>query len=175
MLAIFVGLIIVILIIYSTVYNTPGPRVEQYDGVKLNYEIYTLDQYNNQEDPTIKKTNEWINACVTNQDDNCDNGIFEGFYDKLIGKKEGDVCNYEPIEDCECKQYEALDGEDIILWFKVLEINKSMTTTNTEASFNSNKIISSHITLSTGQIFTLFFYIPNQKETKIQRPNSLQI
>ncbi|MFO8020682.1 MAG: hypothetical protein R6U96_18810 [Promethearchaeia archaeon] len=137
MIAIFIGLLVVILVIYSTVYNAPGPRVEQYDGVKLNYEIYTVDQYDNQEDPTIEEINTWVNACASNTDDTCENGVFESFYKKLLGKREGDVCNYEPIEDCECENYGDLDGEDVVLWFKVLEINKTAQTTELESSFCS--------------------------------------
>ncbi|MFW5895318.1 MAG: hypothetical protein ACOCT9_01110 [archaeon] len=157
MIAIFIGLLIVIVIIYSTVYNAPGPRVEQYDGVKLNYELYTLDQYDNHEDPTIKETNKWVNVCIADGDTECTNGVFESFYERLLGKKEGDICNYELIEECECPNYKELDGEDVVIWFEVLEINKTTQSTPAEASFSCSSL---NLSSSLVSGLYIFQYIP---------------
>ncbi len=142
MAIIAITVFIVIIVLFAVTFGSNVERVQKHDLVKLDYEIYTLDEYENHEDPSIKKTNTWVNVC-SRYDDDCKDGLIQGFYDKLIGKKVGDVVNYELIKACIDKDKDGKDditGEDalsygfpedelydtdIVLWFKVLEINKS--------------------------------------------------
>ncbi len=143
MIAIFVGIVLIIIVVFFNVYNPSVERIEQYDKVKLDYKIYTSDQYNNHEDPEIKKTNTWVNAC-SRYDDDCEKGLIEGFYQELLGKKEGDV-GEKPLDACVDKDKDGEDDssgeealsygfpddklydEDIVIWYKIIQINKSQT------------------------------------------------
>ncbi|MHA1275099.1 MAG: hypothetical protein ACTSQS_16950 [Promethearchaeota archaeon] len=163
MAIIAITVFIVIIVLFAVTFGSNVERVQKYDSVKLDYEIYTLDEYENHEDPSIKKTNTWVNVC-SRYDDDCKDGLIQGFYDKLIGKKVGDVVNYELIKACVDKDKDGKDditGEDalsygfpedelydtdIVLWFKVLEINKSSSESESAeaASLNiSNNILNS--------------------------------
>lgn len=149
---------IIIALLFIIRFSSNPERVEKYDLVKLDYEIYTLEEYENHEDPSIKKTNKWVNVC-SRYDDNCKDGLILGFYNNLLGKKVGDVLNYELFEKCVDKDKDGKDditGEDalsygfpedklydtdIVLWFKVLEINKSAPKNESppeSAGYNSN-------------------------------------
>ncbi len=143
MAVIFVGIIIIIVVLFINVFNPSIERVEQYDKVKLDYKIYTLEQYDDHEDPEIKKTNTWVNAC-SRYDDDCDKGLIEGFYQELLGKKEDDVAE-KSFKACIDKDKDGEDDNtgdealsygfsnddlydtDIVVWFKVIQINKSQT------------------------------------------------
>lgn len=132
-------------------------RVGPYDLVNLDYTVYTYEQYDNGEEPTIRATNQWVNAC-SRYDSNCRCGygsnesieycaksLILGFYNKLIGAKEGDIVNNYYIKACIDDDRDGVDdhtGEsalsygfkndslydtDIILSFKIYHISKKQT------------------------------------------------
>lgn len=145
MILVAVGVVVILFVMLSFIFADPGPQIEKYDEVRLDYEIYSLDQYENNKEPEIKETNVWVNVCHR-YDDDCeagDDGLIKGFYNKLLGLSEGDILNFELIPRCKDLDKDGEDdatGEDalsygfeddklynkeIVLWFKVREINKS--------------------------------------------------
>ena len=143
MVIVFISVILVIAVIFIFVFDANAKRVEKYDEVRMDYEIYTLEQYEKHKDPEIKKTDTWVNCCSRYDDDCEDDGLIEGFYQKLLGLREGDVINNELIEACQDDDKDGEDDntekdalsygfpddklydEDIVLWAKVYEINKT--------------------------------------------------
>lgn len=142
MTMIFIGVIAVITIIFFFIFGDQGLRVEKYDLVKLDYKIYTHDDYENNKDPTINKKKVWLNVS-SRYDDKSEDDIIVGFYKELLGKKIGDTLPNKLIEKCRDKDKDEKDdtsGEDalsygfpsddlyntdIVLWFHILDINKS--------------------------------------------------
>ncbi|MHA1149921.1 MAG: hypothetical protein ACTSR8_16920 [Promethearchaeota archaeon] len=147
MAVVFIAVIVIIALLFAFFFNAEAKKVQKYDEVKLDYDIYTLEQYEDHKDPEIHKTNKWVNCC-SRYDDDCEGGLIQGFYEKLLGKKEGDIINYELIKACKDDDKDGKDdktGEDalsygfesdklydtdIVIWAKVLEINKTSDSEN---------------------------------------------
>ena len=156
MAVVFIIVVVVIVLLFAFVFNIEAETVAKYDEVKLDYEIYSYDQYENHEDPEIKKTNTWVNVCHRYDDDceDCNCKLVKGFYEKLLGKKEGDIIDDELIEGCVDKDEDGEDDqsgedalsygfesdpkelryEDIVIWCRVIEINKTSDEEETEES-----------------------------------------
>ena len=146
MILVFVGALAVISILIFVVFTQGGTRIEQYDLVRLDYRIYTSEDYYDHKDPTIEEMNTWVNVC-SRYDSECDSGLIKGFYDALLGKRAGDLVNAKPIDKCidlnkdgkddysgkEALSYgypknHSLYNTDIVLYFKIHEVNKSSST-----------------------------------------------
>jgi len=157
MAIVFISIIILVLILLFAVFSNIGVRIGRYDLVKIDYDIYSYEEWQDHDEPTIRKTNTWVNVC-SRYDDDCEEGLIEGFYRNLLNKKKGDVVNNKFIPKCKDDDEDGEDdtdpGEDalsfgypkshdlyytdIILWFKILEINKtSGASTMVEAEANS--------------------------------------
>lgn len=188
MILVFFGIVIGIVLLFVFVFNAPGTRIEKYDKVKLDYKIYTLEQYDDHEAPEIKKDGKWLNCC-SRYDDECDNGLIEGFYKELLGKKVGDICDNKLFEACKDNDEDGEDdgtGEDalsygfpdddlydtdIVLWFKVLEIKKKGST-NAEVGIPWDSVNKQEPNSKVLEIFkyTIFF---NEKLVNSNQPKIL--
>jgi hypothetical protein len=146
MALVFVGVVVVIIALVFVVFTQSGIRIQQYDSVRIHYEIYTLADYESHNPPSIKETNTWLNVC-SRYDSDCEGGLIKGFYYNLLGKRDGDILNYQLLERCrdadgdgindldppnEALSYgnttDLLYDKDIVLWFKIHEINVSIST-----------------------------------------------
>ena len=174
---VIIGVIIFLVVV---VYDEEAPRVEQYDLVKLNYEIYSLEDYNENRPPTIQETNYWVNACHRYDSScechgnnsqllyECNYSLIKGFYNELMGRKEGDKVNSKYIDACIDKDKDGFDdfsGEEalsygfpndtlynteIVLKFEILRLQKRVPA-------------SSNPSFTTSQIFE---YVPFRKKWK---------
>jgi len=143
MVLIFVGLVLVVAVLFIFVFNNEGTRIEKYDTVRLDYDIYTYSAYTNHEDPFETHRNYWVNVC-SRYDDTCETGgIIDGFYNELVGRRVGDTLNNKFIGKCIDADKNGYDDHsggmalsygfsndtyfntDLILWFHIKEINKS--------------------------------------------------
>ncbi|MHA1293964.1 MAG: hypothetical protein ACTSQJ_15015 [Promethearchaeota archaeon] len=179
---IFIGVIVIIVVLFLFVFNEEATRISDGDEVKLDYDVYTLDDYNNNKDPTIHKTNKWVNVC-SRYDDDCNNGLILGFYKELLGKKEGDSSTVY-LDACIDKDKDGDDDntgddaesygfpddelfdEDIVIWYKVIKINK---TSSSEGEENKSSFCFQLKNFNT-QYLTIFpcaIMIYNKKENLI--------
>lgn len=178
MIIAFVSIVLVIVLLFVFVFNTEAELVQKYDDVNLDYDIYTLEQYEDHEDPEIHKTDVWVNCC-SRYDDDCEKGLIQGFYEKLLGKREGDVINFELIEACRDKDEDGEDDAtgddalsygfeddelydtDIVLWAKILKIKKASAEKEEDTEsyisyYSSNGILN--------MIETLYYVLFNKSE-----------
>ena len=157
MAVIFISLIIVIAILFVFVFNDTGIKVEKYDNVLLDYDMYTYTAYEKHSDPFSSQENVWLNVC-SRYDDTCEGeGLIVGFYDELIGRREGDIANFVFILKCIDKNMDGVDdftgraalsygnttdtyfNTDLILWFHIKDINKSSSATDLTAAYKSGE------------------------------------
>ena len=146
MILVFIGVIAIITTLILVVFNSGGVRIKQYDLVRLDYKIYSEDEYINHQEPSIEEINTWVNVC-SRYDEKCKNGLIKGFYYELLGKRVGDYVNYKYIEKCRDLNWDGYNDLDptkealsfgnstdllydtnIILTFKIYEINSSSST-----------------------------------------------
>ncbi len=168
MTCVFIIVMVVVVVLVSNVFKQETvKRVGRHDLVQLNYEIYSLDQYNEHEYPEIKETSEWVNAC-SRYDSSCkyiegvngtkklnNQSLILGFYNQLLNKKEGDLVSSKLIKACIDKDMDGKDDysvedalsygfvndtlydKDIVLTFKILSIRKK-SSPQTSASLKSS-------------------------------------
>ena len=136
------GVIAILLIVFS---NQGGTRIEKDDLVKLDYEIYTLTNYETGKEPTFSELDSWVRV-VTRYDEKYSSGLIKGFYNKLIGKTVGDILtfNFNKCRDVDKDGFnddspgqealsfgfpgDTLYDTPIVIWFRVIEINKTIST-----------------------------------------------
>ncbi len=145
MMLVFIGVVSVISILVLVVFTQSGIRIHQYDLVRMDYKIYSLSEYQNHQNPSIEEMNTWVNVC-SRYDEKCGNGLIKGFYYELLGKREGDFLNNKLIVRCQDGNWDGyndldptqealsfgnssdlLYDTDIVLWFKIYQINSSST------------------------------------------------
>ena len=146
MIIVFIGIVAVITVLVFVVFDVGGLRIKKYDLVKLDYEIYSYADYQDLKEPTIKETGTWVNV-TSIYDENANGTLIKGFYNELLGNKVGGFLSYQLIVKCrdfdkdgyndDYPEQEALSYgfpinhslyyTDIVLYFKVIEINASLS------------------------------------------------
>jgi len=146
MLLVFIAIAATITTLLFVVITESGVRVSKYDNVRLDYRIYTYTDYENHKNPTIEEINVWVNAC-SRYDEACEGeGLIKGFYNNLLGMREGGIFGPKLLEKCIDPDWDGYNDlynderealsfgnesdllyrTDIIIWFKVHEINKTV-------------------------------------------------
>lgn len=132
-------------IVWAVLSDLSNPaQIGEYDEVRLEYEIYSEQHYEEKKDPEISELNEWVDMCHR-YDNKCssDDPLIKGFYDGLLGLRTGDVIEFKSIPKCkdldddgiddvsgkEALSYGYEDDElyntDIVIWARVREVRKS--------------------------------------------------
>ena len=143
MAVVFISIVVVVAFLFIFIFNDEGIRVEKYDNVLLDYDIYTHASYQSHSDPFESHKDYWVNVC-SRYDDACEgNGLILGFYNELVGQKVGTILNYQFILKCIDNDMDGIDdytdepalsygntsdtylNTDLILWFNIKELNKS--------------------------------------------------